>query len=262
MASPAWTRLGELLMRRRIELDPRYRNRRAFTADRAVEYRIVNDIELGRRENYEPGTIAALEAAYAVTPGSFGRVLEGGELEPQRTPLRIVPPLPGDVPRPRRQGLAFDAPVRRALRPYLAVIEDKVARAAISEARRRGIVLASLLGENLDDPSWVPDGTAVFPPPAAGRPDADAYERALWDDMRETGILPGVPHNRHELEDSLAFILWRRDQREREEPGDNAGDAAGLAGLPARRYTSLFSCAEITAACQNSGTRADAPELT
>ena len=51
----AWVRLGELLVRRRIELDPRYRNRRTFTSERGVEYRIVNDIELGRRDNYEAG---------------------------------------------------------------------------------------------------------------------------------------------------------------------------------------------------------------
>ena len=47
----AWESLGELLVRRRIELDSRYRNRRTFTSERAVEYRIVNDIELGRRDS-------------------------------------------------------------------------------------------------------------------------------------------------------------------------------------------------------------------
>lgn len=76
----AWEHLGELLIRRRIEMDSRYKNRRVFTAERAVEYRIVNAIELGRRDNYEPATIASLEAAYDMPPGSIGRILDGGDL--------------------------------------------------------------------------------------------------------------------------------------------------------------------------------------
>jgi hypothetical protein len=82
----AWTRLGQRLMRRRIELDPRYRNRRVFTAERAVEYRIVNDIELGRRENYEPATIAAIEVAYQLARGSIEAFLSGADLEVEARP--------------------------------------------------------------------------------------------------------------------------------------------------------------------------------
>jgi hypothetical protein len=77
-----WTRLGELLVRRRIELDPRYVNRQLFSNERGVHYRTVSDIERHRRDNYEAVTIAAIEVAYALTPGSIGRVLAGGELEP------------------------------------------------------------------------------------------------------------------------------------------------------------------------------------
>jgi hypothetical protein len=81
---PDWIRLGEFLIRRRIDLDPRYRNRRIFVAERAPDrYRIVNAIELGRRDNYEPATIAALEAAYGLAPGAIDRALAGGELEVQ-----------------------------------------------------------------------------------------------------------------------------------------------------------------------------------
>ena len=85
--SPARVRLGEMLVRRRIELDPRYRNRRTFVAERASGlYRIVNDIELGRwgkRTAFEPGTIAALEDAYALQAGAIKRALDGGDLEPR-----------------------------------------------------------------------------------------------------------------------------------------------------------------------------------
>lgn len=92
----ARVRLGELLVRRRIELDPRYRNRRTFTDERAPGlYRIINDIELGRRDNYEPGTVAALEAAYDIAPGAISRALEGGELEPPDS--QALPPQPSAV---------------------------------------------------------------------------------------------------------------------------------------------------------------------
>jgi hypothetical protein len=113
---PAWTRLGELLMRRRIDLDPRYRNRRLFTAERAVEYRIVNDIELGNRDNYEPGTIAALEGAYAVAPGSIGRALEGGELEP-------LGATPADVRRDRELPIIASLKAAPGIGPYRAAVD-------------------------------------------------------------------------------------------------------------------------------------------
>jgi hypothetical protein len=116
----AWTRLGELLIRRRIELDPRYRNRRAFTAERAVEYRIVNDIELGNRTNYESATIAALEAAYAIPAGSIGRILAGGEIEiPAATP-----PPPGPAPREDEEipGVASML-ATPGIGPYLAALD-------------------------------------------------------------------------------------------------------------------------------------------
>jgi hypothetical protein len=92
-----WKRLGELLVRRRIELDPRYSNRQLFAAERGINYRTVSDVERGRRDNYEGGTVTALEVAYAVAPGSIGRALAGGELEPLPGPAR---PEPGAPPNP------------------------------------------------------------------------------------------------------------------------------------------------------------------
>lgn len=122
----AWVRLGELLVRRRIELDPRYRNRRAFTSERAVEYRIVNDAELGKRDNYEPGTIAALEVAYALAPGSIGRALDGGELEPQSAALpRLVRSGTDQFP-------AMTSQVDAESYPHFREIEARIAVARIA----------------------------------------------------------------------------------------------------------------------------------
>jgi hypothetical protein len=89
-ASHDWKRLGEQLVRRRIELDPRYSNRQLFAAERGIGYRTVSDLERARRGNYDDSTIAAVEVAYAVTAGSAARVLAGGELGPL-PPLRAVP---------------------------------------------------------------------------------------------------------------------------------------------------------------------------
>lgn len=91
-ATPDWKRLGEQLMRRRIETDPRYSNRQLFTDERGLNYRTVSDIENGRRDNYEDQTLAAIEIAYRLAPGSIRRSLASGALEPlSAAPLSAVP---------------------------------------------------------------------------------------------------------------------------------------------------------------------------
>ena len=94
MPTANWKRLGELLVRRRIELDPRYSNRRLFADESGLNYRIVSDVERGRRDNYENQTIAAVEVAYRVLPGSVARVVAGGEpaLQPVPAPAGAPPP--------------------------------------------------------------------------------------------------------------------------------------------------------------------------
>jgi hypothetical protein len=92
-----WKRLGELLVRRRIELDPAYRNRQTFVTARGLNYRTVSDIESGRRDNYGPQTIVALEVAYAVTPGAVRAALAGGDLEPLPGPAPRLAPVPGPL---------------------------------------------------------------------------------------------------------------------------------------------------------------------
>lgn len=95
-ADDHWTRLGALLVRRRVELDRRFRNRSVFSRERDIEYHIVSDIERARRTNFEPQTIALLEHAYKLPMGAIDRVLAGGELEPAE-PL-IPEPGPDEDP--------------------------------------------------------------------------------------------------------------------------------------------------------------------
>jgi len=79
---PAGKRLGDLLRRRRIELSPARRTRKAFADEHNLLYRIVTDLENGNRFNFERDTITAAEVAYRLAPGSLRRSLESGVLEP------------------------------------------------------------------------------------------------------------------------------------------------------------------------------------
>ena len=80
----SWTRLGELLVQRRIEIDPRYRNRTVFADERGLHWRLLYDLERARRVTFGPETLAAVEVAYELAPGSIGRTLAGGPLETGR----------------------------------------------------------------------------------------------------------------------------------------------------------------------------------
>jgi hypothetical protein len=99
---PAWERLGEMLRRRRIEMNTGYRNRQKFCRERGADYRIVSAIENAERGNFEPDTIAGAEVWYDLAPGAIGRALAGDELEPAQERAATVaetPPQPS-VPVP------------------------------------------------------------------------------------------------------------------------------------------------------------------
>lgn len=81
---PAWKHLGALLTRRRVELDPRYTNRRVFCEEKEIDYRVISDIEGGRRDNYSGVMITAIEVAYQLTPGSIDEIL----VDPRITEFR------------------------------------------------------------------------------------------------------------------------------------------------------------------------------
>lgn len=87
----AWSRLGDLLVRRRVELDPRYKNRRTFCAEREIEYKVISDIETAKRTNFSGRMLAHLEIAYAIAAGSIDTALRGGELTPRATEAGTSP---------------------------------------------------------------------------------------------------------------------------------------------------------------------------
>lgn len=78
-----WQRLGDVLVNRRVQLDPRYTNRRTFVEEthggkHASWYRVITSIETGARSNYTRETIAAVERAYQMEPGSVKAIIDGG----------------------------------------------------------------------------------------------------------------------------------------------------------------------------------------
>lgn len=93
----AWARLGRLLAERRVQISPRYANRRLFAGEREMNWRTLHDIELAKRGNFRPETMRAFEAAYMLVPGSLDRVLAGGDLEP-------LPVARATAPEPARRG--------------------------------------------------------------------------------------------------------------------------------------------------------------
>jgi hypothetical protein len=101
-AVTAWQRLGDLLVTRRVQIDPRYTSRRTFVAEthsgkQDSWYRMITSVENGSRDNYSRETLAAIEIAYQLQPGSLNRTLtEGGALEPLQQPA--PPQAPADSP--------------------------------------------------------------------------------------------------------------------------------------------------------------------
>jgi hypothetical protein len=75
----AWIRLGKLLERQRVTLDPRYSNLSLFAQERGINYRMAWDAEQAQRTNYRNATRLAIDIAYGWEPGSFNVVLAGGE---------------------------------------------------------------------------------------------------------------------------------------------------------------------------------------
>lgn len=76
----AWERLGRLLVSRRVQLDPGYRNRQKFVAATGLHERLVSDLENARRYSYRDTTIHAVEGAYGLAPGSIRQALEDPSL--------------------------------------------------------------------------------------------------------------------------------------------------------------------------------------
>ena len=84
----AWQRLGEMLERRRVELDTRYANLTRFSEERGIDYRLAWDIEHAARINYRRPTLTALEVAYGWRPGSIRLALAGRQPVPEESDSR------------------------------------------------------------------------------------------------------------------------------------------------------------------------------
>jgi hypothetical protein len=76
-------RLGTMLVQRRAQLDPAFRNRNAFVETVRLDYRVLFDIENAKRDNFGPETLAAIEIGYGWKHGSITAVLDGGDPEPE-----------------------------------------------------------------------------------------------------------------------------------------------------------------------------------
>jgi hypothetical protein len=110
---PAWQRLAGLLVERRVQLAPRYRNRRVFCEEKDLDYRVVSDIESARRDNFSGVMLTALEVGYEITEGGIRKFLEDPSLEelPERGKGRVfVGPVAPHVDR-RRDGVDVPAHV-------------------------------------------------------------------------------------------------------------------------------------------------------
>lgn len=81
MSTSRHTELGEQLKRRRVDLDPKYRSRGVFAAETGLNERLVADLENARREGYRDTTLAAVEVAYRLEPGTVSRFLEGRDAD-------------------------------------------------------------------------------------------------------------------------------------------------------------------------------------
>jgi hypothetical protein len=88
--APDWNTLGDLLVTRRVQIHSQYKNRRKFVADThgggsaTSWYRLITSIETGSRDNYSRETLAAMEVAYQLEPGSLARSARSRVLEPKR----------------------------------------------------------------------------------------------------------------------------------------------------------------------------------
>src|SRR5437773_2876343 len=79
-----WARLGARVVNRRVQF--KLLTREMLATRSGISTRVLGDIEKGRRDNYDPMTLAALEQALRWETGSVRRILDGGEPTDLATP--------------------------------------------------------------------------------------------------------------------------------------------------------------------------------
>jgi hypothetical protein len=128
-----------MLIQRRTALDPRWHNRREFADATGLNYRVIYDAEEARRTNFGGSTLAAIEAAYRLEPGTITRFLSGAELAGEADQARqftvapppepdSVVPADGDLP-PVLRGL--DA---QEIKPWLEEVDRDLAAVLAGES--------------------------------------------------------------------------------------------------------------------------------
>jgi hypothetical protein len=147
-----WARVGGQLSHRRVEIDPRYRNRRLFAEERGVNWRLLHDLERAKRTNFEPETLTAFEVAYSLVRGSFTRSLAGGELEP--LPVEGQPP--AGAGSPPLSPVADDVDPE-ALAPFIAGVWREVG-AAVAEHHREDPAGAQIFDDPQEQRIWDSSG--------------------------------------------------------------------------------------------------------
>ncbi len=142
--SDGWERLASALIARRVALG--FHRRSDFVRARNLKHsRTVDDLENGRRANYEPSTIAHMELAYRWAPGSFVRVMNGEAAV--------------DLPEPPQP---IEAISDVAMDPDVLGILRKLADPDLSP--EQNILIRQMLRSLADMPAAPPQAPAADPP--------------------------------------------------------------------------------------------------
>lgn len=131
-----YRRAGRRLLGARVLRDRRWRTRGTYAEDIGISVRTVADVETGRigkRRDWDPGTIAILERAVGWAPGSYDAVLAGRE----PTPLDDqTPDLPEEIV-VRTRDILDNPNLTEAMREeMLAVLMDAAPKRSKSGAKR------------------------------------------------------------------------------------------------------------------------------
>lgn len=107
-----WERLGKMVIDRRLALGLRTRDQAAIAT--GISVRLLADLELGARDNYEQYTLVRLEQGIGWLPGSVDAVLAGGypsllpgtvgaEIDPVEAEMAII--RQSDLPDAQKQAI-------------------------------------------------------------------------------------------------------------------------------------------------------------
>jgi hypothetical protein len=152
-----WERVGGALAARRVQIDPSYDKRSAFARETGVDYRVLYDIEKGRRQNFGPKTIAQIEQAYHLPAGAIEAALENPDfVDFSRQPVL----------------LRDETPPAKTTRKRLTVVPDWVAN---EEQRERQRLHDDAVRRGLDKAGTLVDGLNV-----------DRHEDGLWEMLSDS----------------------------------------------------------------------------